>query len=343
MAAIAAAAALAPALLGATPAAADEALDTALSMPDRSPGEDAAKTRAAMAPDLRLEGAPKAVEAGGDWAGFSVVLDNAHDGGEVWTLDMSLNTDGPRLYGDDLRVQVHIDGAWRDARVLSDPELGNYDLALREAFSLPAGRTTVPVRIRAGSDAPLIEFFIGPRIFDGHVQSDPGYWVESKITAPAEEGEKPGGGDEPGEGQEPGGGGEPGEGQGPGGGGKPGAGQEPGDGDEPGAGQEPGGGDKPGNAHHSGTNHPREDDMSGGGGNATGPAASSSSNGGSGAAASLAEHPDAAGDDSGRTAANASLAETGSDVSGPLLGIGGASIALGTALVAARRLRRNSS
>ncbi|MYU05713.1 hypothetical protein GTY81_17870 [Streptomyces sp. SID8366] len=319
MAAIAAAAALAPALLGATPAAADEALDTALSMPDRSPEEDAAKTRAATAPDLRLEEAPKVVEAGGDWAGFSVVLDNAHDGGEVWTLDMSLNTDGPRLYGDDLRVQVHIDGAWRDARVLSDPELGNYDLALREAFSLPAGRTTVPVRIRAGSDAPLTEFFIGPRIFDGHVQSDPGYWVESKITAPAEEGEKPGGGDEPGEGQEPGGGGEPGEGQGP------------------------GGGDKPGNAHHSGTNHPREDDMSGGGGNATGPGASSSSNGGSGAAASLAEHPDAAGDDSGRTAANASLAETGSDVSGPLLGIGGASIALGTALVAARRLRRNSS
>ncbi|MEU5794816.1 hypothetical protein ABZ800_15050 [Streptomyces sp. NPDC047813] len=331
MAAIAAAAALAPALLGATPAAADEALDTALSMPDRSPEEDTAKTRAAAAPDLRLEGAPKAVEAGGDWAGFSVVLDNAHDGGKVWTLDMSLNTDGPRLYGDDLRVQVHIDGAWRDARVLSDPELGSYDLALREAFSLPAGRTTVPVRIRAGSDAPLVEFFIGPRIFDGHVRSDPGYWVESKITAPAEEGEKPGGGDEPGEGQ------------GPGGGGEPGAGQEPGDGDEPGAGQEPGGGDKPGNAHHSGTNHPREDDMSGGGGNATGPAASSSSNGGSGAAASLAEHPDAAGGDSGRTAANASLAETGSDVCGPLLGIGGASIALGAALAAARRLRRNSS
>ncbi|MFH8220649.1 hypothetical protein ACH4C2_20190 [Streptomyces sp. NPDC018057] len=323
MAVVAAAAAMAPAVLGAAPAAAGEATGTVSAAPDRSPAESpgprGGQARAHTAPDLTLEGAPEAVQAGGDWADFSVVIDNAHEGDGNWTLDMSLNTDGPRLYGDDLRVQVRVDGVWRDARVISDPGLGNFDLALLESFPVPKGRTTVPVRIRAGADAPLVEFFIGPRLFDGQVQSDPGYWVRSEISAPAEGGGKPGDGEKPGGGEEPGGEGKPGGGEEkPGDGAKPGDQDKPGDQEKPGGGKKPveqvkpadqetpGGGGAPGSAHTPGDDHVGQDGAGGGG---------------------------------------ASLAETGGGAaSGVLLGAGGASIAVGAALAAvARRRRRRAS
>lgn len=305
MAVMTAAAAMAPAVLGAAaPAAAGEGPGTVLAASDRSaaegPGPRGGQAHADTAPDLRLEGVPETVEAGGDWAEFSVVIDNAHDGGEVWMLDMALNTDGPQVYGDDLQVQVHVDGVWRDARIDSDPGLGNFDLALLEAFSLPEGRTTVPVRIRAGADAPLVEFFMGPRIYDGQVESDPAYWVASRISALTEGGEKPG------EGEKPGGGGKPGDGEKPGGGEKPGDEGKPADQEKPADPETPGGDGTPGSAQKPGDEQVGQD---------------------------------------GAGAGGAALAETGGGAAWPaMLGAGGASLAVGAGLaVVARGRRRKAS
>ncbi|WP_344579318.1 hypothetical protein [Streptomyces lunalinharesii] len=81
-----------------------------------------------------------------------------------------------------------------------------------------------------------------------------------------------------------------------------------------------------------------------GAGNATGPAASASPKGGSDAAAPVTQGPDAAGDDTGKTNEGASLAETDSDAASCwMLGVGGASTALGTALAVAARKRRGKT
>ncbi|MEV5983013.1 hypothetical protein [Streptomyces sp. NPDC052114] len=322
LAALATAAAPAPTVLGAAPAAAGEVLDTAVTTEGAAPAEaeeeaegekeiETQEGREATAPGLTLEGVPDALVAGDDWAEFSVVVDSCQGEERDWTLDLALNTDGLLLYGDDLQVQVYVDGGWRDAVVLSPPDLGNVDLCLLETFSMPEGQLTLPVRIRAGADAPLVDFFMGPRLFDEEVQSDPSYWVWSKIIAPEGSGEEPGSGGEPG--------------------GENGSGEEPGGGS---AGGEPGGGsgETPGTGVVTPTTPP-----------APAPPAP-----GSGVVAPAAELPsggdraDGAGEDSGRADARASPAATGSDAAARwALGTGGVSIVLGTALaVAAGRRRR---
>ncbi|ATL28457.1 hypothetical protein KY5_3439 [Streptomyces formicae] len=416
MAAIATAAAMAPAFLGAAPAAAAETVDAAVAAPDRSAAEDSdkestalpedategaappadevdgvakadepgaepsaepsapvadepnakpttgggppaaapmapsaspaprsAKARDSRVPGLRLEGLPEALEAGGDWANFSVVIDNPHDEGQVWNLDMAINTDGAQLYGDDLRVQVQVDGTWHDAVVSSPPDLGNYDLDLLVEFSLPMGRTTVPLRIRAAADAPLIDFFVGSRVYDEEVQSDDAYWVWSKIVVPAEGGEKPG------DGEQSEGGEQPEDGQNSGDGEKPEDGQKPGDDEKPeDSSHESGDDPKPGSGHGPGAGHSGSGEMNGDDGGDTagpaGPAVPAAPKGGSAATVPVAEDHGAAADTTRNTAApGASLAETGSDAAaGWMLGAGGVSIALGTALATTANRRRRT-
>ncbi|WP_055563303.1 hypothetical protein [Streptomyces atriruber] len=381
--AMATVAAMAPALFGATPAAAGEALGTAVPAPDRSPEEEptphasetgtatapaeapdaavpapdhspqeesaahASETRASAPPDVKLEGVPDALIGGDDWSNFTLVVDNPHDEGNLWDLDMAVNTEasGLRLYGDDLRVQIQVDGAWRDARVYSPPDLGDYDLELLLEFPLPTGRTTFSLRMRAASDAPLTAFFMGPRVYDEQVQSDDEYWVWSKIIAPSEGGGEPGDPEKPGDPEEPGDPEKPGDPE------RPGDGEKPGDPERPGNGEKPGGGE-PGSGHKPGAGgHPGKGDTSGGG-KATGPtdhtkpATPPTPGNGSGNSAlhPAAEHSGTTGGDTGRTAASGSLARTGSnDGTSWLIGAGGASVALGTALAAAAHRRRRAT
>ncbi|MFF3645299.1 hypothetical protein [Streptomyces sp. NPDC002564] len=377
MAAIATAVAMAPSMLVAPPATAADALDAAVTVPDRDGGGEADEERekvgaqegevreveggegsaeagnapapeanrpapdataseaptgphgedpaAEAIPDVELEGVPEEIVAGGDWAEFSVVIDNAHRDLEDWALDMSLNSIEFFGDGESVRVQVRVDGEWRDARLLSPPEQDDKDLSLLPTFTIPTGRTVVPVRIRAGADAPLIEFFINPLVYDDHVQSDGSYWVATKIVAPS--GEEPEEGSEPGSGEGEESGEEPGV--------EPGGGpvEEPGDG-------KPGEAERPGSGGQFGGNGGAD-----GAGDATGPGTTRP---GAAAVAPATGRSHAVGPGTGQghapggAGAGASLAETGGgDMSGRLLGAGSASIALGAALaVAARRRRR---
>ncbi|QES32808.1 hypothetical protein DEJ48_04825 [Streptomyces venezuelae] len=323
--------------------------------PDHGPKEKSAahasETRAPAPPDVKLEGVPDALIGGDDWSNFTLVVDNPHDEGNLWDLDMAVNTEasGLRLYGDDLRVQIQVDGAWRDARVYSPPDLGDYDLELLLEFPLPTGRTTFHLRMRAASDAPLTAFFMGPRVYDEQVQSDDEYWVWSKIIAPSEGGGEPGDPERPGDPEEPGDPEKPGDPE------RPGDGEKPGGGGEPGSGHKPGGGGEPGSGHKPGAGgHPGKGDTSGGG-EATGPTdhtqpatpptpGNGNSNGnGNSAVHPAAEHSGTTGDDTGRTTASGSLAETGSSAgTGWLIGAGGAFVAVGTALAAAAHRRRRT-
>ncbi|MFJ2766756.1 hypothetical protein [Streptomyces sp. NPDC087300] len=333
----AAIATIAPTFLGVTPARAAEAPDTAVTVPDRLPPEGSeedgagpaddgnetgptaaptlqltasaaphakpgGKSREAVdAPDLRLANVPDAIVAGGDWRDFSIVIDNPNGTLENWGLDMSLNGIEGVIHGETLRVQVHVDGGWRDARLMSPPDDPDKDFALLETFTIPTGRTTVPVRIRAAADAPLVDFFINAVVFDDdEAQSDGNYWEPSKIVAPSEEGEEPGEGEAPGGEEKPGGG------------------------ERPGGGQESGGGSRLGK----------------GSSGSTAPVASGSSADGSGDR-SAPGHSDGVRDTAHKSPSrDASLAATGSHASDWILGAGGASVALGTVLAAAARRRR---
>ncbi|NEA02333.1 hypothetical protein G3I28_23880, partial [Streptomyces sp. SID10116] len=313
-----------------------EGPDAAVPAPDHSPQEEstahASETRAPAPPDVKLEGVPDALIGGDDWSNFTIVVDNPHDEGNLWDLDMAVNTEasGLRLYGDDLRVQIQVDGAWRDARVYSPPDLGDYDLELLLEFPLPTGRTTFPLRMRAASDAPLIAFFMGPRVCDEQVQSDDEYWVWSKIIAPSEGGGEPGDPEKPGDPEEPEDPEKPGDPEKPVDPERPGDGEKPGDG-EPGSGHKPGAGERPGKGDTSG------------GGRATDhtqPATPPTPGTGDSAVHPAAEHSGTTGNDTGRTTAGGSLAETGSsDGTGWLIGAGGASVAVGTALAVAAHRR----
>ncbi|MER8231237.1 hypothetical protein [Streptomyces sp. NPDC094049] len=253
-----------------------------------------------MAPELRLEGLPETIEAGGDWTALTLVLDNAHGKSDGWSIELAVNTEGGHLYGH-VQVQIYVDGAWRDGDVWSDPEMSSLDIVLLEPYSVSAGRTTIPLRIRAGAEAPLVDIDLGPRIGDGHTQSDPRYWEFSEIVAPAGSGEEPG--EEPGESEEPG--------EGPGESGKPVESGKPGGGEDPHEDDQPGGG-RPGEGGSGGT------------GPTTPPVPTPSA---------------ATGGRDGTRQDGDVLAETGSAESGLMLGAGGAAIALGAALVVGGRRR----
>ncbi|MEV0449864.1 LPXTG cell wall anchor domain-containing protein [Streptomyces sp. NPDC050600] len=268
----------------------------------------ASQSRAVTPPELTLEGVPATFEAGGDWQEISAVIVNS--GGELvdWELDLAVNTDGLYLSQDDVQVQVWCDGAWRDAQLDSPPEMSDMDLLLLEHLSFPKGTTTIPVRIRAGKNAPLTEFYLGPRVGDyARNQSDPAYWVRSEIVAPRGGGEEPGEGGQGGE--EPGGAGQ-------------GEGERPGDDGQ--SEEDPAGGGA-GPEGQDADDHPREQ----GGGTAALPAPTPGN---------AASTPAA---DRIPTGGHASLAATGSDAASSwTLGIGGVSVALGAGLVAAARKRR---
>ncbi|MET9609356.1 hypothetical protein ABZZ17_30555 [Streptomyces sp. NPDC006512] len=149
------------------------------------------------------EGVPESFVAGGGWGGFSVVVTNASGqprGGHDIQLTLNVVDEGDLIPGRDVRAQFFAGGVWREAPLVSDPDLGDLDMVLPGAlFDFPAARTDVPVRLAFTDKAPLINFFVTATMIGDHSLSE---WTASKIVAP-EGGEEPGG-EEPG-GEEPGG------------------------------------------------------------------------------------------------------------------------------------------
>ncbi|MFD0381057.1 hypothetical protein [Streptomyces sp. NPDC127112] len=182
--------------------------------PDPDPAERAEDARAGEAPVLGLVGVPESFEAGGGWGEFSVTVDHSSGSEEErYHLVLAVGSSG-RVAERDIRLQAFLQGAWHDLSFI--PTGGGEPIAyVARDVAVPPGVLPIPVRAGFSSQAALTDvcFIIGGSSATHEDVKSGSTYAWSKIVAPAEGGEEPENGEDPGD---PGNGEDPEEGRDPG-------------------------------------------------------------------------------------------------------------------------------
>ncbi|MGW5116329.1 hypothetical protein ACWEQ8_12975 [Streptomyces noursei] len=277
---------------------------------------------------VSVRGVPEEFTAGGPWQELTLVVD-AEPSSAGREVTFMLVDGALELHAEHADVQVFGEGGWRDVAP-SDPS----DTTAHYSLCVPAGTTELSVRVRFHDDAPTVDsFFIGAA--DAINLESP--WYESRIVRPTDPGD-PGdpGGEVPADpgGEDPTDPGDPG-------------GEVPADpgGEDPTDPGDPGGEDPTDPGREAGTGEPVE---------SAEPVEGSGEMSGAGVRPQLPEAEPvatepvspAADAEQSLDAPSSQLAQTGFDSATRWqLGVGGAAVALGSALAvgAGRHRRRNAA
>ncbi|MFB6566114.1 hypothetical protein [Streptomyces noursei] len=178
---------MAPASLLVTPSAAADSPPAGLALPDR-PSEGGGEERdpesgEGAADDgvtVSVRGVPEEFTAGGPWQELTLVVD-AEPSSAGREVTFMLVDGALELHAEHADVQVFGEGRWRDVAP-SDPS----DATAHYSLCVPAGTTELSVRVRFHDDAPTVDsFFIGAA--DAINLESP--WYESRIVRPTDPGD----------------------------------------------------------------------------------------------------------------------------------------------------------
>lgn len=136
----------------------------------------------ATGPVLGINGVPSTIKAG-DWTNLTVSVDNKGKTQESYVLILAVADQNEKLTAEKVRVQVFSQGAWHDVEVAGDQ--GAPVALLTEDIKLPAGKTTLQVRVKFAASAPTGNIAIavaGGSNVDEDVWSETA-WAESKLVS----------------------------------------------------------------------------------------------------------------------------------------------------------------